>query len=74
MGGGVSAPCSSGYNAMVQSGCGMMGPEPFEFPAICTACHEIVPADKAANYADSATPSTPTMFALLASICSALRG
>ena len=71
MGGGVSAPCSCGYNAMVQSGCGMMGPEPFEFPAICTACHEIVPAD---NYADSATPSTPTMFALLASIRSALSG
>lgn len=45
MGSSVEARCACGYWTEVTTGCGMMGPVPDYFPALCRRCAEVVPAD-----------------------------
>ncbi len=37
--------CQCGYQATVLIGCGMSGPRPSYFPALCRRCKEVVAAD-----------------------------
>jgi len=45
MGSSVEAKCACGYRAEVSTGCGMAGPVPDYFPALCRRCGEVMPAD-----------------------------
>lgn len=45
MGSSVEAKCVCGYEAEVPTGCGMAGPVPDHFPALCRRCAAVVPAD-----------------------------
>ena len=45
MGSSVEAKCACGYEAEVQTGCGMSGAVPDYFPAHCVRCAAVVPAD-----------------------------
>ena len=45
MGSRVEAKCACGYVTEVPTGCGLAGPIPDYFPALCRRCGEVVAAD-----------------------------